>query len=555
MEPLLIYYIKINIGIILFYGFYKLFFTRDTLFRMRRTALLSFFMIAFLYPLMNLESWIRSYWEVDQTVATYNLMLSEITIEAHAESVPIFSSWEQIVLLVIAIGAGILFIRFLTDLIRIFILKRNSPEIHIQSVNCYQLPENEAPFSFFSWIFINPGAHNETEQQEILTHELSHARQLHSLDVILSELFCMILWVNPFAWLLSREIRQNLEYLADQEVLEAGFNPKNYQYHLLGLTYTKAAAKLYNNFNVLPLKNRIRMMNKKRTNRAFSAKYALFVPLAFALLFVSNIELIAREANNWIGSEPQIIQEEVMAEEINTPAQPAVEETPVQETEQSAVLQKTTPVKETQQAKSQPQGVDDLKGKPASVSIPQDKKVDPRNLTYTVVEHMPKYPGGERALLEYLVNTVKYPAEEAKKGIQGRVIVTFVINKEGKVTDPVITRGVDPALDAEALRVINAMPLWTPGMQRGEPVNVKYTVPINFRLDKDGNPDKSIPERRTMNLIIVDGKEYTRAQFDEMAKGKDPKWIEKVDIMKPVEAVKVYGEKGKEGAIIITTRK
>ncbi|MGL4333011.1 MAG: hypothetical protein ACRCSR_09510, partial [Bacteroidales bacterium] len=74
-----------------------------------------------------------------------------------------------------------------------------------------------------------------------------------------------------------------------------------------------------------------------------------------------------------------------------------------------------------------------------------------------------------------------------------------------------------------------------------------------FRLDKDGKPDLSYPDRRIINLMIVDGKEYTRAQFDEMAKGKDPKWIKNINILKPEEAIKLYGEKAKDGAIVITT--
>ncbi|MGL5920060.1 MAG: TonB family protein, partial [Bacteroidales bacterium] len=435
--------------------------------------------------------------------------------------------------------------RLITDLIRISMLRRKSERISVQGVNCFKLHEDQAPFSFFHWIFINPDNHSASEQQEIITHELSHARQHHSLDVIISELFCIVLWINPFAWLLAREIRQNLEYLADQNVLEAGFNPKNYQYHLLGLTYTKAAAKLYNNFNVLPLKNRIRMMNKKRTSRAFSIKYALFAPLAFALLFVSNIELIAREANNWMETQPTLITEDKASQEKIIPSQLAPEVEPES--------QKTTPAKTIDNVEQQRKGINDLKGKPVAVKTGEDQKVDPKNQTFTVVEQMPQFPGGDKALQQFLRDNVKYPEAEAKKGIQGRVIVVFIINKEGKVTDPTIVRGVDPALDNEALRVINSMPLWIPGVQRGVPVNVKYTVPVNFRLDKDGKPDLSYPDRRIINLMIVDGKEYTRAQFDEMAKGKDPKWIKNINILKPEEAIKLYGEKAKDGAIVITT--
>ncbi|MDD6210298.1 MAG: TonB family protein [Bacteroidales bacterium] len=102
---------------------------------------------------------------------------------------------------------------------------------------------------------------------------------------------------------------------------------------------------------------------------------------------------------------------------------------------------------------------------------------------FTVVEEMPQFPnGGEAGLLQYLAKSIKYPSIAQENGIQGRVICTFVINKDGKIVDAEVIRGVDPSLDKEALRVINSMPPWKPGKQRGKPVRVKYTVPITFRL-------------------------------------------------------------------------
>ena len=101
---------------------------------------------------------------------------------------------------------------------------------------------------------------------------------------------------------------------------------------------------------------------------------------------------------------------------------------------------------------------------------------------FTVVETMPEFPGGQMALLKYLSNSIKYPVIAQENGIQGRVSCSFVVNKDGSIVDAEVIRGVDPSLDKEALRVINAMPKWTPGKQRGKPVRVKYTVPVTFRL-------------------------------------------------------------------------
>lgn len=101
---------------------------------------------------------------------------------------------------------------------------------------------------------------------------------------------------------------------------------------------------------------------------------------------------------------------------------------------------------------------------------------------FTVVEEMPKFPGGDAKLLEFINKGIKYPVIAQENGIQGRVICSFVVNRDGSVVDAEVVRGVDSSLDKEALRVINTMPKWTPGKQRGKAVRVKYTVPITFRL-------------------------------------------------------------------------
>lgn len=101
---------------------------------------------------------------------------------------------------------------------------------------------------------------------------------------------------------------------------------------------------------------------------------------------------------------------------------------------------------------------------------------------FTVVEEMPQFPGGETELLKFINKGIKYPIIAQENGIQGRVICSFVVNRDGSVVDAEVMRGVDPSLDKEALRVIGTMPKWTPGKQRGKPVRVKYTVPITFRL-------------------------------------------------------------------------
>ena len=106
----------------------------------------------------------------------------------------------------------------------------------------------------------------------------------------------------------------------------------------------------------------------------------------------------------------------------------------------------------------------------------------PLGKVYDIVDVMPQFPGGQGELMKFLRNNVKYPAEAQKKKIEGREIVTFVVNKKGRIIDPTVERSAHPLLDAEALRVIKRMPKWTPGRMNGESVNVKFRLPITFKL-------------------------------------------------------------------------
>jgi len=111
-----------------------------------------------------------------------------------------------------------------------------------------------------------------------------------------------------------------------------------------------------------------------------------------------------------------------------------------------------------------------------------EEEEESENQIFTVVEKMPAFPGGDAALLKFITSSIKYPVIAQENGVQGRVVVSFVVNRDGSVVDAEVARGVDPSLDKEALRVVNTMPKWSPGEQRGKPVRVKYTVPIQFRL-------------------------------------------------------------------------
>ena len=426
MAPEWIYLLKANVGIALFYAFYKLFCQRDTFFQWRRFALLSFLGISFIYPLLNIQDWVKeqpAMYELADYYATW-MATEEITVTTPVViDAPQLPSLLTIGIYLYYIGVIIMSFRFIAQLCSVFRMRWKGTRSMIDGQRIISIPTEADPFSFFGWIFLYlPGLKDES-RQEILKHEQTHARQWHSMDVILCELINIVCWFNPFAWLIKTEIRLNLEYLADNKVAETTSDCKLYQYHLLHLVNKNVQTGLCNNFNVSHLKRRIIMMNKKRTHTTGRIKYALFVPLAAALLIASNISCISSEK-----------QEEISEKQESRAAEGEV---------------------------------------------------------FMVVEEMPEFPGGMGECMKWLGQNIKYPADAKEKGVQGRVIVQFVVEKDGTIVNAKVVRGVDPDLDAEALRVVNQSPKWKPGKQKGEAVRVKYTLPIMFKLDNDSSDSKA----------------------------------------------------------------
>ena len=467
MTPEFAYFLKVNVAFILLYAFYRLFFYKDTFFKLRRTILLAFFGVSLLYPLMNIQDWIREQEPMVEVIQMYSAILPETTVTLG--DVP-ETNWHDLLLSGVSClywgGVIALLLRFLVQLSSILLLARRSEVTLIRNVRVHLLNRPAGPFSFFRLVFLHPDSHSEKEIDEILTHECTHVNQWHSIDVIICELVCIICWANPFVWLLKREVRHNLEYLADDTVLESGYDSRSYQYHLLGLAHTpKSVTSLSNSFNMLHLKNRISMMNKKRSRSIGRTKYLIFIPVVGALLILSNVDALARITDE--------LTESTFADAL---LPEAIQPFPV--------ASHVAPGEKREEYVLSEEGTEAVKRA--------------RNRIFTVVEVMPEFPGGQGALLKFLKTNVKYPEPALKDGIEGRVSCSFVVGKDGAISEAEVIRGVSPALDEEALRVINSMPVWSPGKQRGEAVNVKYTVPVTFRLS---GGDKKASSRVGQNQV------------------------------------------------------
>ncbi len=446
MESILLYFLQVNVALVVLYAAYRLLFQRDTFFRMRRFTLLGIYLIAFLYPLPDLSQWMSSQEGITEVVSYYSALIPTEKASATVTQQP-DATWNSSLPLWIAgiylVGFFALLLRCLVEITLLVRTRQLSNRCEQDGITYYRLYQPEAPYSFFGWIFMHPEMLGEkASTDEILTHESTHVQGWHSLDVLIGEIVCILCWINPFAWWLKQEVTLNHEYIADEAVMLAGYDKKMYQYHLIGMEHPPlAAAKLYNHFSVLPLKKRITMLNKKRTNSLRRTKYLLLLPLALGLLFMSNMNATARR----------------LIEQI-----PAVMPAVVTQSVEEVV---------------------------ADVLPQQDDKI------HTVVDVQPMFPGGDKAMMDFLNKNIKYPKEAEDKGISGRVIVTYIVEKDGSLSDVTVVRSLDPLLDQEAIRVMKLMPKWTPGKDKGKVVRTKYTLPFTFRLSTTPTPPPPPPAK------------------------------------------------------------
>ena len=475
MQDFLIYDAKVAVLIVVFYMFYRLLLSRETFHRVNRVVLLLTAVASFVLPLCVIT--------LHQTVtiqAVPEVSIGDVQMAVAEE--PATPLWKIVLPILYIIGLLAVLGHTLLAIRKVMLLIRQS-EQHPQpdgTIVCVTGNADVAPFSWMRYIVMNRSDY-ETNDAAILAHERGHIRLRHSYDVVLVDLLTALQWFNPAMWMLRQDLRAIHEYEADGAVLSQGINARQYQYLLISKATSIGGYSIANGISHSTLKNRIHMMTNKKTRSSHLLKLLALVPIIGTALALN-----ARTVTDYVYDEPQkkqIIKKGKANAKINAGT---VGEVVV--VEQAPAVQQTPPVE-----------------------MPNPAPVDTTSNVFDVVEQMPQFPGGAAALMEFLSQNVKYPEEAYKNGTQGRVIATFVVEKDGSITEARIARSVDALLDAEALRVVNSMPNWIPGRQNGEPVRVKYTIPITFKLQGDA-------KAKTENIVL--GKEHKGKDFSVIIDGK-----------------------------------
>lgn len=432
MNILLIYMIKAAVYLTGFFLVYRLFLSRDTLYSRNRLYILVSVISAMILPLITIQT------SRPLNIPVFGKVLSEILVTGagpkNSTAITDISTLLGYRGLTIIYFAGLIFfgLKLILDFLElVFLISRK----HKTGGNIKRFHGlNTAGFSAFGYIFINARISPE-EADEIIKHEQNHLNHYHSIDIAFIEAVKLFQWFNPFIHLFSRSLRAVHEYQADEECINLGTSVCNYQSLLMNQIFKSKIFTVTNSFsNPSLIKKRMIMMTKQRSKSLTNLKlFAILPVIALLMLAFSNCS----EQKESSGG-------------------------------QAAVMIAPPPP---------PPPVPNDNDKTIGEILPKDI-----NEPLTVVEVMPMFPGGETALLTYLGENTKYPESAKVNNIQGKVIIRFAIDTEGKVTQEAVLKSVNPALDEEALRVVRTLPRFDPGRQDGKAVPVWYMVPINFTL-------------------------------------------------------------------------
>ena len=559
MGILFVYILKSSFCLAVFYLFYRLLLSRETFHRFNRIALLGILLLSCLLPFVEVS--VSRPVEMYQTMMTWEqwLLLTDLAgTETHAVQVQEnVLTWIQGLLLVYLFGILFFMLRNIYSLFGLWVLlksgRREKVSDYVVTVVKAVLIVHEreiSPFSWMRYIVISQKDLHENGR-EILTHELAHIRNRHSWDLFAADICIFFQWFNPAAWLLKQELQNIHEYEADETVINEGVDARQYQLLLIKKAVGTRLYSMANSFNHSKLKKRITMMLKEKSSPWARLKYLYVLPVA-----AIAVTAFAR---------PEVSEtvEEISAVKVNDLT--AIVETKVAESSGQLLPVQSVP-KDSVNRKSKVavQQMDEL----VVVGYASKDSVKDREPVFNVVEQMPSFPGGMEALMQYLAKNMRYPVEAQKNKVQGRVVVGFIVSKDGDIKKAHILRGVDPELDAEAIRVIESMPRWMPGMQRGKAVAVSYTLPVMFRLTGDalglklveasgstaGELDKGVTfsyAEGKQPLCIVNGKEVDWA----VMRALNPDRIKSITVLKDKAILEEkYGEKGQNGVLLITLK-
>ncbi len=600
-----IYLFKASAGMVALYGLYWLLLRKHTYFSFNRFYLLAALLIALVAPFVVLTE------KAPEPLPITQITLEPTTVVYQPVEDP-FMTTEQVLWLVYGLGVMVMLGRLGFRLWQVLKIIRAGERQRAGKYILVRVADGSiSSFSFLNYLVVSQ-KDAETYGDVVLRHELVHIQERHSLDLLWLELVHVFWWFNPVLIFFKRSLKEIHEFIADERATNG--DRMQYAHTLVGYAFGVSPNVLTNNFfDATQLKNRIAMLTKNRSSRWVLGRYLLAVPIIIGLVVL----VAARRAESEMPDTEQVMAEELTVKGRITTQDgkglPGVAVI-VANTQQGTITDldgnylikvlkgkqlvfsfvgfKTQVIDAVEaehnlMMQPEPQELKEVvvvayeTDKETSTSAFKEVKsgqmaptVGKDGTIFRVVEQSPQFPGGIRALSAYLAKTIRYPTAAHRANVQGKVFVSFVVNEYGSIQEPHILKGIGFGCDEEALRVVLNMPQWVPAKQNGKAVAVQYNLPIAFVLEKksanvksdsDGSFDLKFRDSKggattvliekgkagtDTPLYILDGKEMDKNKLE----GVSPDDIASVNVLKDGSATAIYGEKGKNGVIVIVTK-
>ena len=516
MPEMILYLLKVNIALLLFYAGYHFILQRYTFHTLNRFYLLTGLVYSALYPLIDLSKILNQNQQLTQQISLiapdWQSPVSNIIIQAENSS----GHYWQILLLIFWTGVLFMSIRLVIQLVSLLILHIQSRSFTLGNFKFRKISGAVNPFSFWRTIYLNPECHDAGELQSILEHEQVHVRQLHTADVLLAEISTIFYWFNPGVWLIKKAIKANLEYITDQEVIRSGVDTKEYQYTLLKTQVLPQNPMPVNNFHFLTIKKRIAMINKKPSSRINLGKYLLLPLVMLFMLVFGN----SRASFN----ETKLVK--------------AIENF-------------------TYSAKSIPSiaGPDDFTSAAVPTSIPDTVKPAVRKVTQ-------RPDTNKLEIIQIRTSDDPYGAKTVigsltKPGIHGKepiYIIDGVRTLKSAITiqsDSIATVNV---YKVQGTATINNLKVDTDVIDiksksfNGPDEHPEKTLTTAYGRNQSKKPSVDSGQQ---GMLILDGKEIAIARFADLK----PSDIESIYVLNGKTAVDQYGEKAKDGVVVVKMKK
>ncbi|ULC58775.1 hypothetical protein MBM09_12735 [Flaviramulus sp. BrNp1-15] len=557
------YLLKVSAVVAIFYLSYKMFLQRDTFFKKNRWFLLAGLITAFLIPFYVIHEYIE-YTPIDLSHLNFN----EVAIQNTKNTFNVLDYFPAVYLL------GIIFfsIRFLIQISSLATLIFKYKKYKKGQYTYVETNADVSPFSFFNWIVYNPNQFNKTELEQIIAHEKIHVQQYHSIDIILTQIACVLLWFNPFVWLYNKDLKQNLEFLADYDAVNYSACKKTYQYTLLKTSLPTHQLALSNNFYNSLIKKRIVMLHKSKSKKINQIKFALVLPLLAIFLMSFNTEKIYVEKEipviELLDTKP-ITENDNSTETLNTAiAEPvkkkAVSEVPTQTKKQNTIYKVAINdlVEVMVTKKSSDKNLDEIaaklkehgvtikfkgvkrnnegeitaikinansKNSNANYNISADDTIKPIKISFNKEDDSISIGNGH--YIHEDGNTLHFISKDKNHKIHstghGNKVYVISDDDNDKNIEVIVESDVDIDTDVEIIESIEK----NPGKNKAK-----------IRILKKGDNDP---------IHIINGKVVEKNEVELL----DKENIEKVEVLKGEVAIKKYGDKGKDGVVMVTTKK